>query len=125
MRVQWSSRFPVACQAASALLGLVLLLVWIFGAVRGRQPWLFTVDGAGAIVAFVAAAAFRTPEMTGVALWGLLGIALLVVGLFSLAVGVTGWAVWVQIVVGAAFLALVVAGAASLGPSSRRRPLAA
>ena len=55
--------------------------------------------------------------MIGVALWGVLGIVLLAVGLFTLAVGApAGWAVWAQIVVGLGFLGLVVPGAASLGP---------
>jgi hypothetical protein len=120
MRVKWSSRTAEACQVASAFLGLILLVLWIYGAaLSGRADWRFTFDAAAAGLAFVAAALFRTPEMVGVALWAFLGVVALVAGLFSLGMGQTGWVVWTQIAVGAAFLALVVPGAASLGPGQR------
>jgi hypothetical protein len=123
MRAKWSSTVADVCQGVSVGLGLLLVVVWMSGvAVGGRGSWLYTIDAAAACVAFVAAGAFRTPEIVGVALWGVLGIVLLSVGLFALSVGARpGWSVWAQILIGVSFLGLVVSAAATFGP---RRPRA-
>jgi hypothetical protein len=81
------------------------VLAWSLGLAYRAPSWLIWVDGGAAVVGLVGVALLFTPEVTGLATWPLLVMALFAAGLFGLG-SRTPWLAWINFALAFGYLGL-------------------
>jgi hypothetical protein len=95
-------------RGVAALLGLALAVAWMFGWGYGASGWMVWTDFAAAVVIFAGLGPAAMDDEPGVATWPLVGLVLMAVWMFGLAVGATAWLTWLSFGLGCAFLLLTI-----------------
>lgn len=105
------------------VIGLFLLVVWIFGLRFHSQTWLTWLDGAGALLAFaIAGAAGRAESAAGrSSMAAVLAIGLFALWIIGLITRADSWLVWCTFA-GACASALFAFGGGMRGAVPRPRP---
>ncbi len=95
---------------ASSGLGLLLVAVAIVTRSYAGSVWAASVGVGVGLLGLIGTGMYRGREMVGLALWALLTMVLLALGLIGVAAGMPGWWIAVHLLLGVAYLGLVVAG---------------
>jgi len=83
-----------------------LVLLWVAGLAHQAAPWLTWLDLVAGLVAFGSATPFAESRRAGLAGWGVLGLALLVLWIAAVAKGERSWLASWTFVAACAFLML-------------------
>lgn len=95
-------------RALVVTLGIALMILWLVALVDGSTWWLAWLDGAAAVLSFLAAAAVgpKTGPIAASTGPGLIGAALGVLFIVGLATHASAWLVWFTFAFAGGFLAL-------------------
>lgn len=95
---------------ASGGLGLLLVALAILTRSYAGSVWGASAGLAVGLLGLIGSGLYRGREMIGVAVWALVGVLLVALGLIGVAVGMPAWWIAAHVALGGGYLGLVVAG---------------